>query len=371
MLVQPWMWAVFSAVVLALLALDLGVVNRRAHRPSTREALGWSAGWVGIAALFGVGVGFTLGREAALTFAAGYLVEQALSVDNLFVFLVLFSFFKVPEEQRHRVLFWGILGALAMRAAMIFAGVALLGRFEWLLYVFGAFLLFTAGRMAFGGGDHVDPANNPALKLVRRLVPVTDGYRGSHFFVHEPAAPGGPVRRMATPLFVVLVLVETTDLVFAVDSIPAVFGVSREPFIVYTSNVFAILGLRSLFFVLDHVIGRFHLLRFGLAGVLAFVGAKMLLGHVWHVPTAMSLGVIATLLGASVVASLLVPPPAGATPESAAADPVSADPARAQAGAERTGLVTVDTPSPVDGPGAAAGAATRAEPTVSADRRPS
>jgi tellurite resistance protein TerC len=197
-------------------------------------------------------------------------------------------------------------------------------------------------------------------------VPVTDGYRGSHFFVHEAAVPGGPVRRLATPLFVVLVLVETTDLVFAVDSIPAVFGVSREPFIVYTSNVFAILGLRSLFFVLDHVIGRFHLLRFGLAGVLAFVGAKMLLGHVWHVPTAMSLGVIATLLGASVVASLLIAPPAGATPEAAAADPASANPARSQAGVERTGLVTVESGPPADG----ANTAPPAEPAVSADRRP-
>ena len=365
MTAQPWMWAVFSAVVLALLALDLGVLNRRAHRPSTREALAWSAAWVSIAALFGVGVGFTLGREAALTFAAGYLVEQALSVDNLFVFLVQFSFFKVPEEQRHRVLFWGILGALAMRAAMIFAGAALLDRFEWLLYVFGAFLLFTAGRMAFGGGDHVDPAGNPVLRLVRRVVPVTAEYHGSHFFVHQPATPGGAVRRMATPLFVVLVLVETTDLVFAVDSIPAVFGVTRDPFIVYTSNVFAILGLRSLFFVLDHVIGRFHLLRFGLAAVLAFVGAKMLLGHVWHVPTAASLGVIAALLGASVVASLVVPPPAGVSPHDAAADPASSDPARSRAGAERSGLVSVDAPPAGDGPPAAAG-----KPTVSADRRP-
>jgi tellurite resistance protein TerC len=314
MATQPWMWAAFSAVVLALLALDLGVFNRRAHAPSTREALGWSTAWITLAAAFCVGVGATLGREAALSFAAAYLVEQALSVDNLFVFLVLFSYFRVPDAQRHRVLFWGILGALVMRAAMIFAGAALLARFEWLLYVFGAFLLFTAGRMAFGGGDHVDPSHNPVLRLVRRLLPVTHGYRGSHFFVREPVAAGGRPRLSATPLFVVLALVETTDVVFAVDSIPAVFGVTRDPFIVYTSNVFAILGLRSLFFVLSGVIERFHLLRYGLAAVLAFVGLKMLGGHWIHVPTAVSLGVIALALGASVVASLMIPASAGASP---------------------------------------------------------
>jgi tellurite resistance protein TerC len=229
-----------------------------------------------------------------------------------------------------------------MRAAMIFGGVALLHRFEWLLYVFGAFLLFTAGRMAFGGGDHVDPSHNPLLRLVRRLLPVTQGYRGSHFFVREPTVPGGPPRLTATPLFVVLVLVETTDLMFAVDSIPAVFGVTRDPFLVYTSNVFAILGLRSLFFVLAGVIERFHLLRFGLAGVLAFVGAKMLVGHWVHVPTPVSLGVIALLLGASVVASLMVPPPPGASPLAVANDPEAA---AAAAG----GLVTLEgdaTPHP-------------------------
>ena len=322
---QPWLCAVFSAVVLALLALDLGVFNRRAHTPSTREALAWSTAWVSLAAAFGIGIAFTLGHEAALTFATAYLVEQALSVDNLFVFLVLFAYFKVPDVQRHRVLFWGILGALIMRAAMIFAGAALLERFEWLLYVFGAFLLFTAGRMAFGGGDHVDPSHNPTLRLVRRLLPVTHGYRGSHFFVREPVTPGGPPRFSATPLFVVLALVETTDLMFAVDSIPAVFGVTRDPFLVYTSNVFAILGLRSLFFVLAGVIERFHLLRFGLAAVLAFVGCKMLFGHWVHVPTAVSLGVIAVLLVASVVASLLIPPPPGASPDAVAGEAARAE----------------------------------------------
>lgn len=312
MTAAPWMWAAFTAVVLGLLALDLGVFNRKDHVPTTREALGWSAGWFSVAVLFGLGVGRVMGREAGLAFAAGYLVEEALSVDNLFVFLVLFSYFRVPDALKHRVLFWGILGALVMRGAMIAAGAALLDRFEWLLYVFGALLLVTAVRMAFGGAGHVDPAHNPVLRLVRRLVPVTDGYRGHHFFVREPAPGGGPLRLWATPLFVVLALVETTDLVFAVDSIPAVFGVTRDPFIVYTSNVFAILGLRSLFFVLSHVMERFHLLRFGLAGVLAFVGVKMLLADRFHVPTAWSLGAIALMLGTAMAASLAIPAKPGA-----------------------------------------------------------
>ena len=367
MATQPWMWAVFSALVLALLALDLGVFNRRAHTPSTREALAWSGAWVTLAVLFGLGVAAVLGREAALTFAAGYLVEQALSVDNLFVFLVLFSYFKVPEAQRHRVLFWGILGALFMRAAMIFAGAAHLERFEWLLYVFGTFLLFTAGRMAFGGGDHVDPSHNPVLKLVRRLVPVTHGYRGSHFFVREPIPSGGAARLSATPLFVVLALVETTDVVFAVDSIPAVFGVTRDPFIVYTSNVFAILGLRSLFFVLSGIIERFHLLRYGLAGVLAFVGAKMLGGHWIEVPTIVSLGVIAVLLGASVVASLLIAPPADASPDAVAAG------AERDTHRPRPRFVTLDG-DPASGDDFSAPDPTAddaaAKPPVSADPRP-
>jgi tellurite resistance protein TerC len=350
MTAAPWMWAVFSAVVLGLLALDLGVFNRKDHVPSTREALGWSAAWFSVAALFGLGVARYLGREAGLAFATGYLVEEALSVDNLFVFLVLFSYFRVPDAYKHRVLFWGILGALVMRAGMIAAGAALLHRFEWLLYVFGAFLLFTAARMAFGGGDHVDPANNPVLRLVRRAVPVTDGYRGHSFFVREPGPGGGPPRIWATPLFVVLALVETTDLVFAVDSIPAVFGVTRDPFIVYTSNVFAILGLRSLFFVLSHVMERFHLLRFGLAGVLAFVGGKMLVGERWHVPMGWSLGVIALMLGSAVVASLLIAPKPSAA---ALAGAVDAD------GRDHAEVVTLEGVPP-----------SAAEPPVSAAPRP-
>ena len=357
MTAAPWMWVAFSAVVLVLLALDLGVFNRRAHVPSTREALGWSAGWIAVAAAFGLGVAHFLGRDAGLAFAAGYLTEEALSVDNLFVFLVLFSYFRVPDALRHRVLFWGILGALIMRGAMIAAGAIMLERFEWLLYVFGAFLLFTAARMAFGGGDHVDPAHNPVLRLVRRLVPVTHGYRGTRFFVREPAPGGGPLRVWATPLFVVLALVETTDLVFAVDSIPAVFGITRDPFIVYTSNVFAILGLRSLFFVLAGVMERFHLLRFGLAGVLAFVGAKMLLAERWHVPVGLSLAVIAGCLGTAMAASLLIRPKPSAAALQGALDPDGTDHSdlvtvEREGASEVVGVATADevAPGAPDGP---------------------
>jgi tellurite resistance protein TerC len=223
----------------------------------------------------------------------------------------------VPDIQRHRVLFWGIVGALFMRGAMIAGGVALLHYFHWIIYVFGAFLVVTGGRMALGHAEDVEPNKNPALRLVRRLIPVTHEFRGQHFFVRERDAATGRERWFATPLFVVLVLVETTDLVFAVDSIPAVFGVTREPFIVYTSNVFAILGLRSLFFLLAGVIARFHLLRFGLAAVLAFVGVKMLISAKWDIPIGISLAVIGSLLAASVVASLIIQPPAPSAPVAA------------------------------------------------------
>jgi tellurite resistance protein TerC len=302
-----WLWAGFTVFVLGVLALDLGVFHRKAHAVSTREAGIWSLVWVSLAVAFGTGIYLVRGRDPALEFAAGYLVEQALSVDNLFVFIVVFSYFKVPEELRHRVLFWGILGALVMRAAMIAMGAVLLHEFKWIIFVFGAFLVFTGVRMAFKGEDDIDPGHNPVLRLVRRIFPVTRGYRGQAFFLREPD-PRGVIRWAATPLFIVLVLLETTDLVFAVDSIPAIFGVTRDPFLVYTSNVFAILGLRSLFFLLAGVITRFHLLRYGLAAVLVFVGAKMLLSEQYHIPTPVSLGVIAGLLALSVFASLLYPP---------------------------------------------------------------
>ena len=304
---QSWLWGGFTLLVLGLLSLDLGVFNRKAHVVRPREAAAWSAAWVTLAMLFGVGVFFLMGRQAALEFAAGYLVEEALSVDNLFVFILLFSYFKVPAQLQHRVLFWGILGALFMRAAMVAAGAVLIERFHWIVYVFGAFLVFTGVRMAFQREAHIDPEHNPVLRLVRRLVPVTSTFRGQKFFVREADAAGQPPRLYATPLFVVLLLVETTDVVFAVDSIPAIFGVTRDPFLVYTSNVFAILGLRSLFFLLSGIITKFHYLRYGLSAVLAFVGVKMLVSGVTHIPVGVSLGAIAGLLGLSIVASILRP----------------------------------------------------------------
>jgi tellurite resistance protein TerC len=315
---QSWLWGGFTALVLGLLALDLGVFNRKAHVVRPREAAAWSAAWVSLAMLFGVGVYVLLGRQAALEFAAGYLVEEALSVDNLFVFILLFSYFRVPPQLQHRVLFWGILGALVMRGAMIAAGAVLINRFHWIVYVFGAFLVFTGLKMAFQRDAEIDPEHNPVLRLVRRAVPVTTSFRGARFFVREAAGPGGPVRLFATPLFIVLVLVETTDLVFAVDSIPAIFGVTRDPFLIYTSNVFAILGLRSLFFLLAGVITKFHYLRYGLSAVLAFVGVKMLLSGVVHTPIGVSLGGIALLLGGSVVASIVWAPRSAAAPPTAA-----------------------------------------------------
>jgi tellurite resistance protein TerC len=301
-----WLWTGFTVFVLGVLALDLGVFNRKAHAITTKEAGIWSVVWISLAAAFGVGILLLKGREPALEFAAGYLVEQALSVDNLFVFILVFSYFKVPVELQHRVLFWGILGALVMRAAMIAAGAVLLNQFHGIVYVFGAFLIFTGLRMAFKGDEDIDPSHNPVLRLVRRIFPVTKGYRGQSFFVRE-TGPRGMVQWAATPLFIVLVLLETTDLVFAVDSIPAIFGVTRDPFLVYTSNVFAILGLRSLFFLLAGIIQQFHFLRFGLAAVLTFVGAKMLLAERFPIPITVSLFVIAGLLAISIVASLLFP----------------------------------------------------------------
>jgi tellurite resistance protein TerC len=305
---SPWWWVAFNALILTLLALDLGVFHRRGHAVRMREALAWSAVWVSLAVLFGLGIGWKLGTQPALEFFTGYVVEEALSVDNLFVFIMIFGYFRVPAELQHRVLFWGILGALVMRGAMIATGALLLERFHWVIYIFGAFLIITGVRMALSGGDDIEPDANPVLRLLRRYIPVTTRYHGDRFFVREALRPGDPVRRVATPLFVVLVLVETTDVVFALDSIPAIFGVTRDPFLVYSSNVFAILGLRSLYFVLAGVIGRFHLLKYGLSVVLAFVGVKMILAEWYKIPIGVALGVVGLVLLASVLLSLVVPP---------------------------------------------------------------
>lgn len=296
-------WIGFLAFVLVMLALDLGVFNRKAHTVSVKEAGIWTAVWVSLALIFNLGLYFFAGGQVALEFLTGYLIEYSLSVDNIFVFVLIFSAFNVPSQYQHRVLFWGILGALVMRGIMIAAGAALISNYEWIIYVFGAFLVFAGIRMFFSHEeDSVDIENNGLLKFVRRLFPVTDGYRGSKFTVVE----GG--KRMITPLLLVLVMIELTDLVFAVDSIPAIFAITQEPFIVFTSNIFAILGLRSLYFLLAGVIHKFVYLRYGLAFVLTFVGVKMLL-LIWHihVPILLSLGVIITALGVSIIVSLMSP----------------------------------------------------------------
>jgi tellurite resistance protein TerC len=293
-----WPWVGFTAFVLVMLALDLGVFHRKAHAVSIREAMIWSAVWVTLSMIFNLGLYWFQGPEPALQFFTGYLIEKSLSVDNIFVFALIFGYFSVSPTDQHRVLFWGILGALVMRAAFILAGSALLAQFHWIIYVFGAFLVVTGIRMARHQELEIHPENNPLLKLVRRLVPVTRGYHGHHFFVREAG------RWMATPLFLVLVLLESTDLVFAVDSIPAIFAVTNDPFIVYTSNIFAILGLRSLYFLLAGVMGKFVYLKLGLSAVLVFVGIKMLLTEIYKIPSLVSLAVIAAILTASVLASL-------------------------------------------------------------------
>jgi tellurite resistance protein TerC len=304
---QPWLWIGFNAFVLAMLAVDLFVFHRDAHEVRLREAAAWSVVWIALAVAFGAGVYRWMGPAAGLEYFAGYLIEKALSVDNIFVFVLIFGFFRVPREYQHRVLFWGILGALVMRGAMIAGGAYLIAHFHWVMYVFGAFLVFTGIRMATSVEHDIDPASNPAIRLVRRLIPVTPEYIGHRFFVRQET--GGTSRLFATPLFVVLVLVETTDLIFAVDSIPAIFAVTERPFIVYSSNVFAILGLRALYFLIADVIHRFHYLKIGLAVVLVFVGAKMLIADVYSLPITASLAVIVIVLSSAVAASLLWPRP--------------------------------------------------------------
>lgn len=293
-----WPWAAFTLFVLVLLALDLGLFHRRAHAVSMREAAIWTGVWMALAGLFGAGVYLWLGAESALEFLTGYLIEQSLSVDNMFVFALLFAYFRVPAAYQHRVLFWGILGALAMRLAMIVVGAALIKAFHPVIYLFGGFLIFSGIKLALHRDAEVHPERNPVLTLFRRLVPVTPEYHGDRFWVRV----GG--RLAATPLMAVLVLVETTDLIFAIDSIPAIFAVTDDPFIVYTSNVFAILGLRSLYFLLAGMLDRFHYLRLGLAVVLGFVGVKMVLADLYPIPIGLSLAVIAAVLSAAVIASL-------------------------------------------------------------------
>jgi tellurite resistance protein TerC len=297
---QTLAWIVFNVLVLAVLALDLAVFHRRPHALGMKEALTWVALWVSLAAGFAGLVHYWKGPDAALQFATGYLIEESLSVDNMFVFLMIFSYFAVPRVYQHRVLFWGILGALVMRAVMIFAGVALINRFHWVLYIFGAFLIFTGIKMAFQKDKEIHPEANPVLRLVRRFLPVTDRYDGGRFVVKN----GG--RYALTPLFVVLVMIETTDLVFALDSIPAVLAISRDPFIVYTSNVFAILGLRALFFAVAGAMELFQYLNYGLAAILVFIGVKMLVAEFFPIPVGIALAVVGGILLISVGASIVM-----------------------------------------------------------------
>jgi tellurite resistance protein TerC len=293
-----WPWVLFTLFVLGMLTLDLGVFHRHAHEVSKREALVWCVVWVSLALVFNFGVWHWRGGEKALEFFTGYLIEYSLSVDNIFVFLLIFSYFEVPRAYRHRVLFWGILGAIVMRGAFIALGAALLGWFHWIIYLFGLLLVVTGVKFVLQREMSVDPEKNPVLRLFRRHFPITPDYKGQRFFVR------GSTRWLATPLFVVLLIVETTDVVFAIDSIPAIFAITRDPFIVYTSNVFAILGLRALYFLLAGVMEMFRYLKPGLGVVLFFVGAKMLLADFYKIPTLISLAVIAATLGIAVGASL-------------------------------------------------------------------
>ena len=298
MTVPIWAWAAVLGVILLMLAVDL-LAHRRAHVVGVREALAWSAVWVALGLAFGAVVWWVWGGEFAGQYFAGYVIEKSLAVDNVFVFAIIFGYFAVPREYQHRILFYGVLGALVFRAVFIAAGSVLIASFAWILYVFGAFLVLTGIRMALHRDETVDYDNNAVLRLFRRLVPSTDRLHGKKFLVREAG------RWVATPLLTVLVLIEVTDVVFAVDSIPAIFAVTQEPFLVFTSNAFAILGLRAMYFLLADLMHRFVYLKIGLAMVLVWVGVKMLLLDVWKIPTALSLGVVAAILATAVTASLL------------------------------------------------------------------
>jgi TerC family integral membrane protein len=298
---SPLQWTLFFALVFVVLALDLGVFHRREHAIGTREAAIWTGVWISLSIAFNLWIYLEFGTRHGLEFLTGYLVEYALSVDNIFVFIVIMGYFAVPKQFQHRVLFWGILGALVMRGLFIGLGAALISRFEWILYLFGAFLVVTGGRILAHQETEVHPERNPVVNLLRRLMPITRGYHGKHFFRREDG------RLKATPLLVVLLVVETTDVVFAVDSIPAIFGVTRNTFLVFTSNIFAILGLRALYFLLSGMMERFHYLNVGLGVVLVFIGLKMLVVDFLHVSIQVSLGVVVLVLGGAVVASLLLP----------------------------------------------------------------
>ncbi|WP_103352385.1 TerC family protein [Amycolatopsis sp. CA-128772] len=298
MTVPLWAWAAVLGVILAMLAIDLAA-HRKTSVVGVREALAWSGVWVVLGLAFGAVVWWVWGAEFAGQYFAGYVIEKSLAVDNVFVFAIIFGYFAVPREYQHRILFYGVIGALVFRAVFIAAGSVLIAGFAWILYVFGAFLVLTGIRMAFHRDETVDYGKNPVLRVFRRLVPTTDDDHGGRFLVRQAG------RWVATPLLAVLVLIEVTDVVFAVDSIPAIFAVTQEPFLVFTSNAFAVLGLRAMYFLLADVMHRFVYLKLGLAMVLVWVGVKMLLLDVWKIPTALSLGVVGAILAAAVAASLI------------------------------------------------------------------
>jgi tellurite resistance protein TerC len=326
---SPTLWLAFSAFILVMLVLDLGILSRGAKEVTTRAALAWTIVWISLALAFNVYIYVTFGPAKGLEFLTGYIIEKALSVDNLFVFLVLFGYFKVPASMQRRVLTWGIIGAVVMRAIFIFAGAALITRFHWIMYVFGAFLVFTGIKLLVqADDDELEPEKNPVIRIFRRFVRMVPDYGDGRFFVVRDG------KRYATALLLVLVTVEATDVVFAVDSIPAIFAITTDPFIVYTSNIFAILGLRALYFLLAGMMAKFRYLNVGLGLILAFVGVKMLIADFYKVPVGLSLGVIALLLVGAIVASLLNPG-APSQDEEIAAPPVpppgsEGDAARAQ-----------------------------------------
>lgn len=297
MTAQLMPWVLFTLFIIVMLAIDLGIFNRKAHEVSVKEALVWSGVWVSLALAFNVGVYFWQGQEVAVQFFTGYIVEKSLSVDNIFVFLQVFAYFSVPAIYQHKILFWGVLGAIVMRAIFIFVGVVLISKFHWIIYVFGAFLIITGIKMALSKNKEIHPEKNPVIRLLKRFIPLSHDYEDGRFFVRKNGI------LLATPLALVLIVIETTDVIFAVDSIPAILAITTDPFIVYSSNLFAIMGLRSLFFALAGVIKRFHYIHYGIAAILAFVGVKMLISEFYKLPSMAALAVIAAILTASMVAS--------------------------------------------------------------------
>jgi tellurite resistance protein TerC len=302
-------WVLFNVFLISMLLLDLLVFHRNAHAISMKESIIWTGVWVSLAVAFGFGIWLFQGSTHAINFFSGYVVEESLSVDNLFVFLMLFTYFRVPHEYQPRVLLWGILTAIVLRAAFILGGIALFQSLEWIVYVFGAFLIFTGVRMGIQSEDNTDPEGNPVLKLVRRFLPITAKYHDGKFFTIENG------RRLATPLFMVFLVINLTDIIFAVDSIPAVLAITRDPFIVYTSNMFAVMGLRSIYFALSGFARRLHYLHYGLSAVLVFLGIKMILSSIYDIPTVLSLLIIAAILGIAVIASIRRPPNADVLPD--------------------------------------------------------